>query len=577
MTSNVIQYQKKVDEILSKYHHDKTNLLPILIETQDSHPQNYVSEKTSMYIAKKLGISLAKVAAAISFFSALSKKPRGNNIIRVCKSTACMVNNHENLVDILTEELGINVGQTTDDGVFTLEQTECIGACDRAPAFKVNKKVYGNLSKNKIIEILTAYKEEKEPVVEQVISKNFAKYNPESLTEYISVGGFNGLKKAFEMSHEEIIQEVEKSGLRGRGGAGYPTGKKLRQAKAPKNDRKIIICNADEGEPGTFKDRQFVEHDPFKILEGMIIAGFVADANEGYIYIRHEYNHLHRRLHNVIERARKGGYLGDNILDSGFDFDIKVFSGGGAYICGEGGALIESMEGKIGYPRVKPPYTKQCGLHQLPTLVINVETLCSMATIIDFGASEYAKLGTKASPGTKLISVSGNVNKPGAYEVEFGITMNEIIENLGKGVKSNKKAKFIQIGGASGPLIPKEDFNTKLCYDELWSKGYDIGSGAIVVCDENQSVIKYLKNVYEFFEHESCGKCTPCREGHHLLVEHLDALLTGNGTQEDIDTLKRLASHMKDSAFCGLGKTAPNPLMTAFDHFNEEFNAAVVK
>ncbi|HKL42229.1 MAG TPA: NAD(P)H-dependent oxidoreductase subunit E [Clostridia bacterium] len=592
MVKDTIEYQSEVCEILEKFQRDSTNLLPILLEVQEMHPKNYVSEEIAVFIAKYLGISIGRVAAAISFFSALSSEPRGKNIIRVCKSTACMVNNGENLLNILKKELNVPVGETSKDELFTLELTECIGACDVAPAFKINENVYGNLTREKIIEIINDYKSgvesktskqisftelknDKNTSSTNIISKNFKNYNPESLSEYKSLGGFKALEKSFQMTHDSIIESIDLSGLRGRGGAGYPTGKKLRQAKAPKNDRKVIICNADEGEPGTFKDRQFIEHDPFKILEGMIITGNVIDATEGYIYVRHEYNHLHRRLHNVVSEARKAGLLGKNILGSGYDFDIKVFSGGGAYICGEGGALIESMEGKIGYPRVKPPYTKQCGLEQLPTLVINVETLCSIATILDYGPEKYAKHGTKASPGTKLISLSGNVSQPGAFEVDFGITINDIIENLGRGVKDQKHAKFIQLGGASGPLIPKKDFDVKLCYNDLKNRGYQMGSGAVVVCDEDQNVVEYLKNVYEFFEHESCGKCTPCREGNHLIVDRLDTILKGEGTQKDLDTIKRLALHMKDSSFCGGGKTAPTALLSAFRHFNEDFSRAI--
>lgn len=594
MVKDTIEYQSEVCEILEKFQKDSTNLLPILLEVQEMHPQNYIPEEIAVFIAKYLGITIGRVAAAISFFSALSSKPRGKNIVRVCKSTACMVNNGENLLNILKNKLGVSIGETSDDGLFTLESTECIGACDVAPAFKINENVYGNLTDDKIDEIINSFQsgmkpksylsdsftkseEMKNSFSSNIISKNFKNYNPESLVEYKNLGGFKALEKSFQMTHDSILESIDLSGIRGRGGAGYPTGKKLRQAKAPKNERKVIICNADEGEPGTFKDRQFIEHDPFKIVEGMIITGNVIDATEGYIYVRHEYNHLHRRLHNVVSEARKAGLLGKNILGSGYDFDIKVFSGGGAYICGEGGALIESMEGKIGYPRVKPPYTKQCGLEQLPTLVINVETLCTIATVLDYGPEKYAKHGTKASPGTKLISLSGNVSQPGAFEVDFGITINDIIENLGKGVKDHKNAKFIQLGGASGPIIPQKDFDVKLCYDDLKNRGYQMGSGAVVVCDDDQSVVKYLKNVYEFFEHESCGKCTPCREGNHLIVDRLETILKGEGTQKDLDTIKRLALHMQDSSFCGGGKTAPTALLSAFNHFSEELSKAVAE
>ena len=560
---------KEIDLILKRYNYNSKKLLQILLDVQEISIKNNISQSVAIYIAEALDISLSQIDAMVNFFSVLSTSPRGKNIIRVCKSTSCMVNGHKNLLDIIKKELDIKIGETTKDSLFTLETTECIGACDKAPAFKINNKVYGNLCESKIKDILRSYKTIEHEKSVHFLSRNFGKYNSEHISEYIATGGFENLKEIFDQSKQKTIDKIKSSGLRGRGGAGYPTGKKLMQAKSVKGDRKILICNADEGEPGTFKDRQIIEKDPFHILEGMIITGYLINATDGYIYIRHEYNHLHRKLKYVIEKAREAGFLGKNILDSGFDFDIKVFSGAGSYVCGQGGALIESMEGKVGYPRTKPPYTKVKGLDQLPTLVINVETLATIASILNIGLEEFKKYGTKKSPGTKLISISGNVVNPGVFEVPFDITINEIINDLAKG--SNKgDIKFIQIGGASGSLMPKKDFDLKLCYDELKDKGYGIGSGAIIVCNEDQRIIDYLETVYNFFEHESCGKCTPCREGSHIIAKNIRKYAKGEVDFDKFLEMKDIALKVKDSALCGLGQTSSTALVSALKHFENE-------
>ncbi len=403
-----------------------------------------------------------------------------------------------------------------------------------------------------------------------MLTEFFGKYDPMSIEAYMDLGGFKALEEVVKSNKEDTIEIIKASGLRGRGGAGYPTGVKLEQSAAVPGDRKVVICNADEGEPGTFKDRQFLEFDPFKIVEGMVMSAFLMGGTEGYIYIREEYAHLHHLSINAVEKAREKGFLGNNILGSGMSFDIRVFSGAGAYVCGEGGALIESIEGKQGKPRRKPPYTKQCGLWQLPTLVINVETLAALPTIINHGADEYAGMGCADSKGTKVISLSGKVNKPGAYEVAFGITLNEIINDLGGGMRDGSTPNFLQIGGASGPIIPADKFNLKLCYQELWDNGFDVGSGAIVVADQTTDLADYLHTVYEFFEDESCGKCTPCREGNRQIVILLHKVAHGTGSQKDLDLAVRFANHMKGTSFCGLGKTAPAPLLTAVKNMNSD-------
>lgn len=410
-----------------------------------------------------------------------------------------------------------------------------------------------------------------------IISKNFKKYNVESIDEYIKIGGFTAVKKAFDIGPQGIINELKTSGLKGRGGAGYPTGRKWEQSSKVQGNRKIIICNADEGEPATFKDRYLLEYDPFKVIEGMIIAAITFGAKEGYIYIREEYKYLHEKFRKAIKIAKKNGYLGENILNNNFDFDITVFSGAGAYVCGESTALIESMEGKSGRPRLKLARTSEKGLYQLPTLANNIETLAAAATILEVGGEEYSKYGTENSKGTKLISLCGNVNKPGAYEVPFGITLREIIYDVGGGIKNGNELKFLQLGGASGPLVPASLIDLKYCYKELNDHGIEIGSGAILVADETNKVVDFLKSVQDFFLHESCGKCTPCREGNRQITKIINRFVTGKASIEDLKTIERFANVMKYASFCGLGKTAPTALLSAIKHFPIEFYQQIEK
>jgi len=404
-----------------------------------------------------------------------------------------------------------------------------------------------------------------------VMTRNFHKYDPNSIDEYLQIGGFDAVKNALKMSSEDIISEVKASGIRGRGGAAYDTGKKWMQAAEVKNENKVVICNADEGEPCTFKDRSLLEFDPFAVIEGMIIAGFTVSAQNGYIYIREEYRHLNKLMRQAIKQAEEKGLLGDNILDSGFNYRLHVYSGAGAYVCGEGSTLIESIEGKSGRPRIKPPYIKQCGLFNLPTLVNNVETLAIIPYLFTEGAKEYTKYGTPDSPGTKLVSLAGNVVKPGAYEVPFGITLREIIYDIGGGIKDGHDLKFMQLGGASGKIAPADIIDTPYSYDELHKVDLVIGSGAILVADERMEVLDFVKSIQDFFLHESCGKCTPCREGNRQLTKIIDKFVAGTQEDNDFDTLDRFANIMKNCSFCGLGETAPSALLNAIKYFPKDF------
>ncbi len=404
-----------------------------------------------------------------------------------------------------------------------------------------------------------------------LITENYDKYNPASIDEYINIGGFTGLKNALNMTAEEIIEIATASKALGRGGAAYPLGRKWLQAKSVPGDNKVVICNADEGEPCTFKDRSMLEKDPFRLIEGMAIAGYTVGAQNGYLYIREEYRHLQPQVKEAIKQAKEKGYLGNNILGTDFSYDIHVYSGAGAYVCGEGSALIESIEGKSGRPRIKPPFIKQCGLNLLPTCVNNVETLAIGTALLTHGVERYLSYGTNECPGTKIISVAGNVNKPGVYEIPFGITVKEIINDIAGGIRGDKQLNLFQIGGASGKVGPASLADTPFTYDDLHKVDLVIGSGAVLVVDEDTSALEFIRSIQEFFCHESCGKCTPCREGNKQITHILDRIAEGTTKDTDLDTLVRFANIMKKASFCGLGETAQSGLLNTLKFFPEEF------
>jgi NADH-quinone oxidoreductase subunit F len=405
----------------------------------------------------------------------------------------------------------------------------------------------------------------------KILTSLCGKYNYASAREYASLGGFQGLKKALEMKPEDIIKEVTVSKLVGRGGAAYPTGKKWDIISNIDKTPKYIVCNADEGEPGTFKDRKLIYNDPMRILEGMAIAAYAINSEKGYIYIRGEYREGYYRLKEAVRSAKAAGYLGENILGSNLNFDIEVVSGAGAYVCGENSALCESIEGKSGRPRIKPPYIKNVGVFGQPTLVNNVESFACIPYIIEKGGEHYASIGTETSTGTKLVSICGNVNRPGVYEVPFGITLREIIYNLAGGIEGNRALKFVQMGGASGACFTEKAIDTPLDYKALKGKGISIGSGAIVVADQTNCPVDFALMTTEFFLHESCGKCTPCREGNAQIHRMLKDLSSGYGTEKQVKQMENIANVMMKASFCGLGQTAPTALLTLLNNFRQEF------
>lgn len=405
----------------------------------------------------------------------------------------------------------------------------------------------------------------------EFLTKNFGKYDVNSIADYKRIGGFDALEKAVQMGPEAVCSILAEAKIRGRGGAEYDVGRKWSQARDVKGENKIIICNADEGETTTFKDRELIKNDPFNLIEAMIIAGYVIGATEGFIYMRAEYACYRPILLNAIAEAREYGYLGDNILNKGFNFNIKLYSGAGAYVCGEGTALIRSIEGKAGRPRMKPPFIKQSGAFARPTCLNNVESLSIVPHLLLDDEKVYMSNVRDISVGTKLISVAGNVNKPGVFEIPFGVTVREIIYDLAGGIQGNRKIRLIQFGGASGKIATDAILDTPYTYQELRAAGVMVGSGGILVIDERTSVLDFLRMNQDFFWEESCGQCTPCREGNLHIKIILDKLAKGEATAKDIEIMKKIARVMSMSSLCGLGETAQNTLMSAMKLFPEVF------
>ena len=420
---------------------------------------------------------------------------------------------------------------------------------------------------------LTFYKKQK-----RIALKNCGVINSEDIDEYIAFDGYRALGRVLnEMSPEEVIEIIEKSGLRGRGGAGFPTGKKWRATKDAKGEKKYVVCNADEGDPGAFMDRSILEGDPHAVLEAMEIAGFAVGAEKGYIYVRAEYPIAVHRLQIAINQAREYGILGKNIFGTNFNFDIEIRLGAGAFVCGEETALLESIEGRRGQPRVKPPYPATSGLWGCPTLINNVETYANIAQIILKGADWYSSIGTATSKGTKVFALGGNVNNVGLVEVPMGTTLREIVFDIGGGIPNGREFKAAQTGGPSGGCIPKEHLDTPIDYESLKEIGSMMGSGGLIVMDDTKCMVCLAKFYLQFTVSESCGKCTPCRIGTKRMLEILERLCSGEGDEYDIYKLEKLAANIKKASICGLGQSAPNPVISTMKYFREEFRQHAIE
>jgi len=408
----------------------------------------------------------------------------------------------------------------------------------------------------------------------KVVSNRFGKVNPLSIDSYIKYDGYQALEKAITMHPTKIIEEIEKSKIRGRGGAGFPAHIKVR-ALANASGKKFIVCNADEGEPGNFKDRMLMENDPHSIIEGIVILAYATGANKGYIYIRGEYQNAIKIIKSTIQAAEEKGFLGENILNKGFDFNLEVRSGAGSYVVGEEFSMIESIEGKPGRSRTKPPFPTERGIHGYPTLINNVETFANFPYIILNGGAEFCKVGTPSSTGTKLISLSGNVKNKGLYEVPFGTSIRDVIFQLGKGVKNNRPIKMVQLGGASGPIIPEYMLDMAIDFDRFENFDSKTGTGAIIVMDDRFDLFDILLIDMKFFVHQSCGKCAPCREGHIQVVNLLNKFKNHRANEKDLMSLENLAHVIQQTSLCGLGQTSMTAIISSLRYFRDDYFARV--
>lgn len=466
-----------------------------------------------------------------------------------------------------------------------LEKVGCIGKCYLEPLVDLEisgkKFTFTQVDDKKTDEIINKYILGNEtPSLKplnfkkqiRIVLRNTGIINPENIEEYLERDGYKALEKVLNtMSPENVIEEIKKSGLRGRGGAGFPTGLKWSFAAKVKSDEKYFVCNADEGDPGAFMDRSVLEGDPHSVIEGMIIGAYAIGATHGYIYVRAEYPLAIKRLNIALKQARERNFLGKNILGTNFSFDIKLKQGAGAFVCGEETALIHSIEGKRGMPRKRPPFPAQSGIWEKPTNINNVETLANIAWIILNGADKFASIGTETSKGTKVFALAGKIKNTGLIEVPMGTTLREIIFEIGGGIVDNKKFKAVQLGGPSGGCLPESLIDTKVDYEELTKTGAIMGSGGMIVMDESTCIVDVARYFLNFTQNESCGKCTFCRIGTKRMLETLERITKGNGKLEDIDMLISLADKIKKSSLCGLGQTAPNPVLTTIKYFKEEY------
>lgn len=551
----------------------RTMLLPALHYAQSLY--GWLPREVQTEISHALRVPLADVHGVIEFYTMFYNEPTAQRVIRVCEDSACSLAGCHEIMQTIEATLGLHHSQTSPDGSITYEHVPCLGMCELAPAALNGERPAARLTPADVPAFLDGtYPEAQgksygEP---RHILARVGKIDPTSLDEYQAQGGYTGLQKALHMTPEQVIEMAEKTGVVGRGGAMFPTGRKWRFTRgtpvAPA--QKHIVVNADESEPGTFKDRYLLEDDPFSLIEATTLAGYAVGAENGWIFVRGEYPRAFARLNKAVEKARAAGYLGRNVLGHlDFHFDIEVRLGAGAYICGEETALFEAIEGKRGFPRIKPPFPTTHGLFYQPTAINNVETLVAVLTAFNLGVDEWLKLGTPQSPGTKLFCLSGHLNQPGVYEVPFGLTVREMIEMAG-GVPDSKGIQAVLMGGAAGVFMGPDKLDMRLTYEDARQAGVPLGSGVIMVFDETADLRQAMYELARFFAHESCGKCFPCQLGTQRQMEILDHIAhNGGANPADKQTLLDVGFTMTETSLCGLGQTAASAIVSAISLWPE--------
>ena len=562
-------------EICRAYGGDRSRMMDMVRDVQERF--GCVSGESMDLIAREVSAHRVEVEGVVSFYSFLSARPKGKVVIRVCNDVIDRMAGGDRVARAFSEELGIGFGETTPDGKISLEYAPCIGMCDQAPAALVNEEVVNWLSSDGARRIVRGLQEHMDPkklvkklgdgnnaheLVRSRVVNNIRQAGP---VIFADLPSGEAIRKALAMTPAEVIRDVKTARLRGRGGAGFPTGMKWDFARAADGERRYVVGNADEGEPGTFKDRVILTERPDLMFEGMTIAGYAIGSDTGIVYLRGEYAYLRRFLEHVLNERRRQNLLGNGICGkAGFHFDIRIQMGAGAYICGEETALISSCEGFRGDPRTRPPFPAQKGYLACPTVVNNVETFCCVARILDEGPGWFAQIGSKGSPGTKLLSVCGDCMSPGVYEVPFGIQLGELMKMVGA-----EDAAAVQIGGPSGQMVGPRDFERTLSCDDLAT------GGSVMVFGPQRNILDVVGQFMDFFVEENCGYCTPCRVGNVLLKERLENIMRGRGEPADLEYLKDLGETMKTASRCGLGQTAPNPILTPMANFPEVYQDLV--
>lgn len=570
MTSSENDLQALEPIFARKDRLDRSQLLPVLIEAQRQY--GYLGAEVVNAISAAMRIPRSEIYGVMQFFTMLHDQPTGRTHVYVCTGPACVMRGSRKILDEICASLGVGPGEVDKDGEYMVEAAPCLGLCDQAPAALIGETpttLHPAGESAGWLEAATGTSLGFIAGEPRWLTGRCGEIDPTDVQQYEGHGGFAGLRRALlERKPEDVIAEIKASGLVGRGGAAFPTGLKWQYTAAVEAEERFIVANGDESEPGTFKDRVLMEGDPLSVLEGMAIAAYAIGAARGHLYVRGEYPRAQRILRRAIENARQAGFLGENILGSQFSFEIEVRSGAGAYICGEETALFESIEGRRGQPRIKPPYPTTHGLFGKPTSINNIETLCTAAWIIANGVDSYRTLGTEASPGTKLFCLSGDVARPGVYELPFGIRMDKLIELAGG---SQGSLKGVLVGGAAGAFTTPDRLNVAMTFEALREVGLPLGSGVLMVISEKSDMREIVRSLGDFFAHESCGKCLTCQLGTQRQLEIVNRMEEGKVNKTDIEALKDVGFTMTNASLCGLGMTAGTAILSALDHWPELF------
>ncbi len=550
----------------------RTMLIPALYAAQELY--GYIPEPAAAEIARTLNVPLADVYGVIDFYTLLYREPVGKTVIHVCNDPACAMAGADGVFKRMTQKIELDTAQFAGSPTITVERAPCLGLCEHAPAALIQGAPVAQADTQTWEDLVAGKGKRPHSILGgdiSLLTANCGLGHTVPLQEYMQRGGYLALRKALKMQPVELIEMVKQSGLVGRGGAAFPTGLKWEGAARAAGTTKYVICNADEAEPGTFKDRVLLEDDPHTVLEGLILSAYAIGAQKGYIYIRGEYLLPYQIMSHALEEAREVHLLGTNILGTDFCFDVEIRRGAGAYICGEETALFESIEGKRGFPRVKPPFPTTHGLFGKPTVINNVETLANIPLIIRKGVQAYRAIGTEKSPGPKLFCVSGDVVRPGLYEVPFGTTFRHLLFDLAGGMRPGRSYQAALFGGAAGAFATPQNLDVRLSFEDLRAAGLPLGSGVITVFDDTRDLRDILFRLTRFFAEESCGKCYPCQLGTQRQHEIMARILSGRTLPEDFNRLQDVGWTMTDASLCGLGQTAASAVLSAMKHWPKLF------